>query len=324
MYGDLKQISRFPPDFKKNVEKRWMTHLPFTSETPSWYSRSWQCKRSEWVESPWPRPLASWSRDLEPAVALQTTSCPVENGRPRSARPPRDGPAFEHSILAPTKSQSPNPDVFTRFLETERSWRRSNSTADFHCQKILTPSIHTDSIGTQGHKTQHKDRQEDPARDQHQIMIRTATKNARILQNATQAIGMFVAHHWCQGCSTHGGKSHLKEGTNAANDFGSIPVVPFCKEFGHSKANSEPSHTHREDQGAQEIADGFGLTCVPVRRWTFPVSSGEVVVFALYNWGYQGVLIRCIIMYPAVTVYLKMRALKSHQDVRLVCSIGKR
>ena len=84
---------------------------------------------------------------------------------------------------------------------------------------------------------------------------------------------MFVAHHWCQGCSTHGGKSHLKKGANATGHFRSIPVVPLRKEFGHSPANGEPSHTHREDQGAQEIAGGFGLTCVPVRRWTFPAEK---------------------------------------------------
>ena len=77
---------------------------------------------------------------------------------------------------------------------------------------------------------------------------------------------MFVAHHRRQGCSTHGGKSHLKEGANATGHFRSIPFVPLWKEFGHSPANGKPSHTRREDQGAQEIADGFGLTCVPVRR----------------------------------------------------------
>ena len=77
---------------------------------------------------------------------------------------------------------------------------------------------------------------------------------------------MFVAHHRRQGCSTHSGKSHLKEGANATGHFRSIPVVTLWKEFGHRKASGEPSHTHRENQGAHQVADGFGLTCVPVRR----------------------------------------------------------
>ena len=49
------------------------------------------------------------SRDLAPAVALQTTSCPSESERPRSARLLRDGPPYWHSTSAPTKWQSTNP-----------------------------------------------------------------------------------------------------------------------------------------------------------------------------------------------------------------------
>ena len=74
---------------------------------------------------------------------------------------------------------------------------------------------------------------------------------------------MFVAHHRGQGCSTHSGKAHLKKGANATGHFRSIPLVTLWKEFGHHKARREPSHTRREDQGAQQVADGFRLTCVP-------------------------------------------------------------
>ena len=124
---------------------------------------------------------------------------------------------------------------------------------------------------------------------------------------------MFVAHHRGQGCSTHGGKSHLKEGTNAANDFWSIPVIPLWKEFGHSPANGEPSHTHREDQCAQEIADGCGLTCVPIRRWTFPVSNGEVVVFL----GLPMRVLWCI------KVYLKIRP-SNHTKMSDFCEASRK
>ena len=82
---------------KKNIVNR----APLISKSPSLLSRSCQCKRSEWAESPWPRPLASWSRDRAPTVALQTTSCPSESERPRSARLPRDGHPYWHSTSAP-------------------------------------------------------------------------------------------------------------------------------------------------------------------------------------------------------------------------------
>ncbi len=161
-----------------------LTHLPFTSETPSLWSRAWKCKRPESVESPWPKRQASWSRGLALAVAPQTTSCRVESGRPRSARQPRNGPSCQHSILAPQvtiisttcsrRSAETALAVFTLFLFNETD-----------SQKFHQPSIHTHCIGTKGHKAQNEDRQQDPTHDQHQIMIRRAAKNARILQNTT-------------------------------------------------------------------------------------------------------------------------------------------
>ena len=90
-------------------------------------------------------------------------------------------------------------------------------------------------------------------------MLGRATDDARILEDASKAIWMLVAHHWRQSCSTHRAKAHLKECPHCAAHLGPFPMIFLWEEFRHSIAKRHPGHTNWEDQCTEQVTDGFRL-----------------------------------------------------------------
>ena len=76
-------------------------------------------------------------------------------------------------------------------------------------------------VGAQGKETEDTEDQQHNANNEHGCVFRFATDHVGVLQDALQAVGMGVAHQWCEGNGGDGRESHL---TNPKNPLLALDI----------------------------------------------------------------------------------------------------